>query len=195
MCNAWWSLPAIGFFMSAPCAVPVMVEVLQSTTTLAEPTDMPMPLVTDSALPSTNSASESTFGGVPSVITMASGCLAPLVDPLPISILPPVLTQVTEPGFTPGRSAPPTLNWSPLPLATLGAELDAGLDAGLAGWPPLEQATRADAQPRVPIAPTRRRFTAFPSFMRRPVGVVMGASTDRPRCYRSQFRPRLAKTR
>jgi hypothetical protein len=33
------------------------------------------------------------------------------------------------------------------------------LDAGLVVWPPLEQATRADAQPRVPIAAARSRFT------------------------------------
>ena len=64
------------------------------------------------------------------------------------------------------------------------------LDAGLAVWPPLEQPTSADSQPRVPIAAARRRFTAFPSFMRRPIGAAMGASTDLPCCYRSQFRPR-----
>src|ERR1700752_3966988 len=128
-----------------------------------------MLLLPDSALPSTTSASDSTFGVAWSVITTANACRPP-VDPLPMSILPPVLTQVTDAGSKPGRSVPPTLTWVPPPVAMLGAVLD----AGPAVWPPLEQATSADAQPRVPIDAARRRFTAFPSFMRRPVGVVMG---------------------
>jgi hypothetical protein len=91
------------------------------------------------------------------------------VDPLPMSILPPCLTQVTHAGFKPGRLLPPTWTCAPLPAA-----LGAVLEAGPAVWLPLEQATSADAQPRVQIAAARRRFTGFPSFARRPVGVVMG---------------------
>src|SRR5947209_7481811 len=145
-----------------------------------------MPLLTDKALPSTKTASDSTDGGFASVITTASACWGPPVVPLPMSILPPVLTQVTADGFRPARSVPPTLTCAlvPVPVEALGA----ALDAGLADWPPLEHPTSADATPRVPIAPTRRRFTAFPSLMRRPNGVVIGASTDLARRYRSQFR-------
>jgi len=44
------------------------------------------------------------------------------------------------------------------------------VDVGLAVWPPLEHAVRADAQPMAPIAVARRRFT-WTSFhsCRRPV--------------------------
>src|SRR5437763_17088867 len=97
-----------------------------------------MPLLTDSALPSTTIASDSTFGVAPSVITTASPCRPPL-EPLPMSILPPVLTHVTEAGSRPAKSVPPTLTCAPPPLATLGAVLD----AGLAVWPPLEHPTSA----------------------------------------------------
>src|SRR6516225_11412200 len=121
-----------------------------------------MVLVTDSALPSTKSASDSIFGVASSVITTATACWAPAAvgAPLPMSILPPVRTQVTAAGFRPARSVPPTLTCAPVPpaMATLGAALGAALgavlDAGLAVWPPLEQPTRAEATPRVPIAPT-----------------------------------------
>src|SRR5437588_7220436 len=104
-----------------------------------------MLLATDNALPSTTSASDSTFGAASSVITTASACRPP-VDPLPMLILPPVLTHVTEDGSTPARSVPATLTCAPVPVATLGAVLE----AGPAVWPPLEQptsATEAAAQP------------------------------------------------
>src|SRR6516225_8977920 len=107
-----------------------------------------MALLTDKALPLTTRASDSTFGVASSVMTTASACWAPPVEPLPMSILPPVLTQVTDAGFRPARSVPPTSTRALVPVAALGAVLD----AGLAVWPPLEQPTSADAQPRVPIA-------------------------------------------
>ena len=47
-----------------------------------------------------------------------------------MSILPPCLTQVTEDGFKPAKSLPPTLTWACVPEAT-----DAVLDAGAAEWP------------------------------------------------------------
>src|SRR5262249_40887145 len=126
------------------------------------------------------SATVSTFGVASSVITTASACCLP-VDPLPMLILPPCLTQVTEAGSKPARSLPATLTCAGLllPVATL---------AGPAEWPPFEQATRADAQPMVPIAAARRRFTGVPSFMRRPVGDDIRASTGGETCYRSQLR-------
>src|SRR5271163_1976113 len=111
-----------------------------------------MLLLTAKALPSTTSASDWTCGVASSVITPANACWPP-VEPLPMSILPPCLTQVTDAGFTPARAEPPTVTCVPL----LPLELE--LDAVLAVWPPLEQATSAAAQPRVPIAPARRRFT------------------------------------
>src|SRR5947209_18396183 len=150
-----------------------------------------MPLLTDKALPSTNRASDSTFGVASSVITTANACWGPPVEPLPMSILPPVLTQVTDDGFRPARSVPPTLTCAGLPMAALGAVLD----AGAAVWPPLEHPTSADAQPRVPIAPTRRRFTVVPSFMRSPSGVAMAASTNAPGRYRSQISRRPGRLR
>jgi len=94
------------------------------------------------------------------------------------------LTHVTEAGFKPGRSLPPT--WicvPPPPAATLGA-VD---EAGLAVLPPLEQATSADAQPSVPIAAVRSRFTPIPSVHAPPLWRRHAASTNRARCYRSQF--------
>src|SRR5271167_3854312 len=124
-----------------------MVYVLPSTATLAEPTLAPM-LLTDSALPSTNIARDCTCGVASSVITTANACLPP-EDPLPMSILPPCLTQVTAAGSKPPKGLPPTRTCAaPPPVETLDAGL---LDAGLAVWPPLEQATSADAQPRVAI--------------------------------------------
>src|ERR1700722_14013497 len=132
-------------------------------------------LLTDNALPSTTKASESTLGVASSVITTANACCGPPVEPLPMSILPPCLTQVTEDGFNPARSLPPTLTWACVPEAT-DAPLDPGaalLDPGAAEWPLSEQATSTVARLRVPIPATRRLFTGFPSLMRRHVGVVL----------------------
>src|SRR6201999_3511445 len=133
-----------------------------STETLAEPTFAPM-LLTDSALPSTTIASDCTCGVASSVITTANACL-PALDPLPMLILPPCLTQVTVAGSKPARALPPTRTCAPPPPVET-------LDAGPAEWPPLEHAIRADAQPMAPIAVARRRFTST-SFhsCHRPVG-------------------------
>src|SRR5262245_58877593 len=81
-------IPAIGFFMSAPDASPVMVYVPPSTLTSAEPTFAPMVLVTARAFPSTVMPSESTVGGFASVIMTASPAW-PLIAPLATLILPP----------------------------------------------------------------------------------------------------------
>src|SRR6185312_7728176 len=130
--------------------------------------------------------SDWTFGVASSVITTASACWAPPVDPLPMLILPPVRTQVTDAGFTPARSVPPTLTCALVPVATLGVVLD----AGDAVWPPPEHPTRATeaaAQPRVPIAAARRRFTCGSFLRASPQWRRPGASTERSGCYRSQI--------
>src|SRR5437763_11935329 len=67
-----------------------------------------MVLVTARALPSTDMPSESTVGGLASVITTARPAW-PLTAPLATLILPPCFTQVTDFMSRPERSLPSTL--------------------------------------------------------------------------------------
>src|SRR5258705_8662579 len=141
-----------------------------------------MVLVTARALPSTDMPSESTVGGLASLITTARPAW-PLTAPLATLILPPCLTQVTDFRSRPERSLPSTFTSVEPPVLTCEPP------AAVAGAdPPLssEQPTSTAAAAASPITPATTRFIDLPFVVRRPDGVRRGLSQDRPDRYRSQ---------